>query len=57
MLLLKLYLFIAVMFYIFLGLFMFKKGYIKVVSPLAILIISIFWLPFSVYVILTEGEE
>ena len=57
MLLLKFYLFIAILFYIFLGLFMIRTGYIKLASILAIVIISIFWLPFSVYVILTEGEE
>lgn len=52
----KIYAFIALLIYIFLGLYFFKKNQLDPITLLALIIVSIFWFPFCIYAIL-EREK
>lgn len=51
---LKLYIAIAFILYIFLGLLLYKRNQLDVTTLFALLIFSIFWFPFCIYAILTK---
>lgn len=56
MIILKIYLFIAVIFYILTGAILIKRRDAKPLSLISLIIVSFFWLPVTVYAILTYQE-
>lgn len=56
MIILKIYLFIAVIFYILMGAILIKRRDAKPLSLISLIIVSFFWLPLTVYAILTYQE-
>lgn len=56
MIILKIYLFIAVIFYILMGAILIKRRDAKPLSLISLIIVSFFWLPVTVYAILTYQE-
>ena len=56
MIILKIYLFIAVIFYILMGAILIKRRDAKPLSLISLIIVSFFWLPLTIYAILTYQE-
>lgn len=56
MFILKLYFFLAVIFYILMGAMMIKCKEAKPITLISLIIVSFFWLPLTVYAILTYQE-
>ena len=56
MVILKLYFFLAVIFYILMGAILIKRRDAKPLSLISLIIVSFFWLPLTVYTILTYQE-
>jgi len=54
MFILKLYITISFMIYFFMGLYLIKKRQMQPITLISLLIFSIFWLPFCVYVIFSD---